>query len=314
MNISGPRARSSPGDAGSESASVFGSTMRSSAAPISGPSVVASRSGSSPSRPVVSVGYSVEPYVRLHQQSNSRAPSRTIAGATPAPPSENRRTRRCDRWPRTSGWSIIVRMNTGVRDHHRDRSRLRAASSARARVPRVHQHRGDRVGDRQQHAVREPGDVRDRHRQQQRLAGAHVVRGRDGVGLDAQRLVRVHDALRLGGRARRPQDDGRVVDARPPASGVGRRRRAAARRRARRRTSPSNPASRAARGSRCRETSRGTAISRGARSARRMKPTSWARSVGVIGLAIAPQRHTAQQNTTASHQFGQLPARRRRRA
>ena len=38
-----------------------GSTTRSSAASISTPSVVASRSGSSPARPVVSVGYSVEP-------------------------------------------------------------------------------------------------------------------------------------------------------------------------------------------------------------------------------------------------------------
>ena len=30
-----------------------------------------------------------------------------------------------------------------------------------------------------------------------------------------------------------------------------------------------------------------------------MKPTSCARRDGVIGLEIAPQRHTAQQNTTA---------------
>ena len=35
-----------------------------------------------------------------------------------------------------------------------------------------------------------------------------------------------------------------------------------------------------------------------------MNPTSCARSVGVIGLAIAPQRQIAQHRTTASHQFG----------
>ena len=36
MNISGPRASNSPGTPGARSASVFGSTMRSSAAPING--------------------------------------------------------------------------------------------------------------------------------------------------------------------------------------------------------------------------------------------------------------------------------------
>ena len=41
-----------------------------------------------------------------------------------------------------------------------------------------------------------------------------------------------------------------------------------------------------------------------ARVWRRMNPTSRARSVGVIGETIAPQRHAAQHNTTASHQLG----------
>ena len=39
-----------------------------------------------------------------------------------------------------------------------------------------------------------------------------------------------------------------------------------------------------------------------------MNPTSCAPSVGVIGLATAPQRHTAQHNTTASHQLGSCHA------
>ena len=38
--------------------------------------------------------------------------------------------------------------------------------------------------------------MRDRHRQEQSFARRHRVRGGDAVGLDAQALVRVHDALR----------------------------------------------------------------------------------------------------------------------
>ena len=95
---------------------------------MSRPSVVASRSGSSPSRPVVSVGYSVEPYVRLHQQPNAAAPSRTIAGATPAPPSENSRTDDTIGLGER-GWSIIVRMNTGVLIITAMRSRATSSSA-----------------------------------------------------------------------------------------------------------------------------------------------------------------------------------------
>ena len=51
--------------------------------------------------------------MRLHQQSNACAPSRTIAGATPAPPSENKRNDVVS-VVANRGWSIIVRMNTGV--------------------------------------------------------------------------------------------------------------------------------------------------------------------------------------------------------
>ena len=79
--------------------------------------------------------------MRLHQQPNARAPSRTIAGATPAPPSENSRSDVVS-VSANRGWSIIVRMNTGVLIITAMRSRSSELERA-ARLPRVHQHRGD---------------------------------------------------------------------------------------------------------------------------------------------------------------------------
>ncbi len=209
-NISGPARGARPARRSERRRASSGRRRASSAAPISGPSVVASRSGSSPARPVVSVGYSVEPYVRLHQHPNAAAPSRTIAGATPAPPSENMPHRRA-----VGGVERRVvdhrAHEHGRRDHHRDRFPFDEVERA-ARIPGVHQHRRDRARDRQQDPVGQPGDVGDGHREQQRLARPHRVRGRDGVGLDPQRLVRVHHALRFRRRARRPEDHRGVVD------------------------------------------------------------------------------------------------------
>ena len=254
-------------------------------------------------RAVRALAPAAERGARLRAPSPARRPRRRARTAGPT-------TCRC---ARTAGWSIIVRMNTGVLIITAMRSRS-TSSSARAGLPRVHQHRGDRRRHREQHAVGEAGDVRDRHREQERLARAHVVRGGDRVGLDAQALVRVHDAFRVGGRARGPQDHGRIVDAR--------RRRRAARGStsgsgASPRTSitvPVEPGRRArAPDSRC----RGTRAARPRRARRvwsRMKPTSRARRLGVIGLddrAAAPHR-PAQHD--AFPPVRELPGDDRRRA
>ena len=99
----------------------------------------------------------------------------------------------------------------GSRDHDRDCVALDQLQRASG-LPSVHQHRRDRARDGEQYAVGESGDVRHGHGEQQRLTRSHRVGGGDRVGLDPQRLMRVDDALRFGGRARGPEDDRGIVD------------------------------------------------------------------------------------------------------
>ncbi len=98
-------------------------------------------------------------------------------------------------------------------DHDRDVLAFEQLERA-PRFPRVHQHRSDARRHGQQDRVRQPGDVRDRHRHEHRFARPHVVRGRNRVRLDPQRLVRMDDALRIRRRPGGPQDQRRLQNPR----------------------------------------------------------------------------------------------------
>ena len=145
----------------------------------------------------------------LAPASERARPSRTIAGATPAPPSENSRTDDVSAPPNV-GSSIIVRMNTGVL--------IITAMCSRSTSSRA------RAGSHVSMSTAVIADVTGRSTpyvspatcvigigKQEALPGTHVVRGRDRVGLDPEALVGVHDALRVRRRARRPEDHRRVV-------------------------------------------------------------------------------------------------------
>ena len=266
MNISGPRASSSPGVPGATSAQRLGvddaelgarrsAGRRSSRrARASSPSA-AGRERRVFGRAVRALAPAVERGRALRAPSPARRP--------------RRRARTGARDERSvaanAGWSIIVRMNTGVLIITAMRSRSQQLERA-ARLPHVHEHRGDRARDRQQHAVGEARDVRDGHRQQQRFA-RRACRAR-------RRSCRPRRAA-TGACARRPwgptvvpdvqRIDGGIVDATrprgPAPAAVGERRRRRAPRARRRRTR----VARRARDSRCRGTSCGTTMSARAR-------------------------------------------------